>query len=193
MHHPLADDPLWPRVKAEDWPQRPLRSAVERLIASDLVAYGDWLSVAGQARVQRDWPSALLAENHAARRAYIDEKAALARELALSALTLARELGDDKAEGPLYALLAVLAWDDGRSKDGHDHALDAIACFAAQGEQAATALMTRWYGEHLAVLGALPEASSALRDAERRFRDIGDVAGAEACAADVEALQTRGH
>ena len=191
MESKFSDDPLWPRVKAHDWPERPTRPAVEALLRESSPRFAGWLAVARQARQARDWPSALLAENHAARLAYLEDKPALARELALSALTLARELGDDWAEAPLYALLALLAWDDGRSKDGHDHALDAIASFAQQGDEPSTALVTRWYGEHLGVLGALPEARTALRDAERRFRYIGDLAAAEACAADVEALQAR--
>lgn len=185
------DDPLLPRVTLVDWPGSNTRERIHALTNQAMTSWTAWLDASQRARTDRDWPSALLAENHAARLAYLEDKPAMARELALSALTLARELGDVAAESPLYTLLALIAWDDGRSKDGHDHILDALAGFNQQGAHYCVALLTRWYGEHLAVLGANPEARHALQDAERRFRELSDFAAAEACVADVRALEQR--
>jgi len=141
-----------------------------------------------EARQRREFPAALLAELLRVKGHYCRGETGVAHAAGLAAATLAREIGDDLAEAHAHKWLALIAFDEGRSKDGHDHLLDALAGFETAGAPEELPTLTRWYGEHLAFLGATEEAQRALRLARERYLDAGDLAGARALEADIAAV-----
>ncbi len=175
------------RVDFEGWPVAPFAAKIEAEAAS-AEALED---LRAEAERERHWPSVLLARMSLAQLHYENERGQLAHRNAMAALLIAQEIGDLLAEAQIRRLLALLAWDEGRSKDGHDHILEAVAAYEQVGESKEIPVLMRWYGEHLGVLGAYPEADQALADAEKRFRDAGDESGAQACAADRLAVKAR--
>ena len=165
---------------------------LERLCASDVPQAADALhALSLEAQSARDFPVALLAGLLAARANYEAHALETGRALGISALELARETGNVLAEAHAYRLLALIAFDEGRSKDGHDHVLDAMAAFDEAGRHEEVPTLTRWYAEHLAVLGAKEEAQAAFRLARARFLEVGDQAGARLCELDLAALASR--
>jgi hypothetical protein len=146
---------------------------------------------AAEAAAAREFPLALLAGMHAIRLSYESEALEEARNSGVLTLQLARETGNVLAEAHAYRLLALIAFDEGRSKDGHDHLLDAMAAFEDAGRQGEVPTLTRWYAEHLAVLGAIEESVQAFTLARERFLDVGDAAGARLCELDLAAARSR--
>lgn len=187
-------DPTLPRVTFADWSGGPSRARLQTLLqqadpSETNVRTQVWLELGQNAERERDFPAALLARQYAARAAYHADASMMARELATYALSLARELADAQAEPAIFSLLAVLALDDGRSKDAHDHLQEAIAGYDALEQKGPCAVLLRWYGEHLQLLGAEPEAKAALSDAARLFRELGDEQAAKACVQGGAALE----
>lgn len=148
-------------------------------------------ALAQEAKSEREWAIALLSGLTAARSYYERHALEEGRAHAIAALELARETGNVLAEAHAYRLLALVAFDQGRSKDGHDHLLDAMAAFEDAGRQHEVPTLTRWYAEHLAVLGAKAEAEAAFQLARRRFLAVGDEEGARLCELDLAAMQAR--
>lgn len=136
-----------------------------------------------------EFPAALTAMMQTAQERYWSGDTSLAHAQALAALKLAQEIGWMQEEALLFKLLAQMAFDEGRSKDGHDHLLDAIALFQELDQWAEAALLTRWYAEHLSFLGALPEAKAAFKLAHERFLNCQDEAAAAGCLADLQAIE----
>lgn len=146
------------------------------------------LEVAETAMAERDFPVALMGLLLAAKAGYQGDRIGLARAAGVRAVECARQVGDLAGEAHAYRLLALIAFEEGRSKDGHDHLLDAIASFEDAGLAAEVPVLMRWYGEHLALLGATAEAKHAFGVAKERFGALGDQAGADGCARDIAAL-----
>ncbi len=144
---------------------------------------------AAEASAAREFPLALLAGLHAMRLSYEAETLEHARNVGVLTLQLARETGNVLAEAHAYRLLALIAFDEGRSKDGHDHLLDAMAAFEDAGRQGEVPTLTRWYAEHLTVLGAIEEAVQAFTLARERFLAVGDIEGARLCELDLAAAR----
>ncbi len=97
------------------------------------------------------------------------------------AIARSMEGGVPAVEARAHALLATLYFDAGRSKDGHDALLEAMALYRAQDDadsRRGLAVCMRLYGEHIGVLGSTEEAVQALRLAQAMFRDLGDEAAA---------------
>jgi hypothetical protein len=172
-------------VDEEGWPDASLKPRIEA--AADQP--DELEALAAEAERDRHFPGALLARMYLAHAFYETERGQEAHKTALRALLLAQEIGDLLAEAQLRRLLALIAWDEGRSKDGHDHVLEAMIAYEQLSRPQEIAPLMRWYGEHLGVLGALPEAEEALKEAERRFRALGDENAARACAEDLAAVK----
>jgi hypothetical protein len=167
----------------------PLWDLLQRLVSEDRVEdQAAVLALHAEAKSARDFPVALLAGLLSAHAHYDAHALEDARRLAISTLELARETGNVLAEAHAYRLLALIAFDEGRSKDGHDHLLDAMAAFEDAGRPGEVPTLTRWYAEHLAVLGAKEEAEAAFRLARERFLAVGDTEGARLCELDLAAL-----
>jgi len=172
-------------VDEEGWPDIGLRMRIEAAAEQPQALE----ELAAEAERERHFPGALLARMYLAHAYYQGERGQEAHKTAIRALLLAQEIGDLLAEAQLRRLLALIAWDEGRSKDGHDHVLEAMIAYEQLGREKDIAPLMRWYGEHLGVLGALPEAEEALREAERRFVALGDENAAQACAKDLAAVK----
>jgi hypothetical protein len=174
------------QVSAAHW------DLLQRLCADDRPQDDAALAALGaEAKAVRDFPVALLAGLLVTRSAYQAHTLPDARQSGVSTLELARETGNVLAEAHAYRLLALIAFDEGRSKDGHDHLLDAMAAFEDAGRPNEVPTLTRWYAEHLAVLGAKDEAEAAFRLARDRFLAVGDTEGARLCELDLAALLHR--
>ncbi len=121
------------------------------------------------------------------------ESPAEATEALEQAAARAMEAGLALVEAEAHVTLATIAFDAGRSKDGHDALLEAMALYRGlegPDAQRGLAVAVRLYGEHLGVLGGKDEAAQALRLAQAMFRDLGDataVAGIEADLAELDA------
>ena len=172
-------------VDEEGWPDTGWRTRIEGAAESAQTLE----ELAAEAERDRHFPGALLARMYLAHNYYESERGQDAHKTAIRALLLAQEIGDLLAEAQLRRLLALIAWDEGRSKDGHDHVLEAMIAYEQLGREAEIAPLMRWYGEHLGVLGAVPEAEEALREAERRYKALGDENAARACAEDLLAVR----
>jgi len=172
-------------VDDEGWPDVGLKVRIEAAAEQAQTLE----ELAAEAERERHFPGALLARMYLAHNYYESERGQDAHKTAIRALLLAQEIGDLLAEAQLRRLLALIAWDEGRSKDGHDHVLEAMIAYEQLGREAEIAPLMRWYGEHLGVLGAMPEAEEALREAERRYKVLGDENAAQACAADLLAVR----
>lgn len=102
------------------------------------------------------------------------------------AIARAVEAGEPLVEARAWFVLATTAFDEGRSKDGHDALLEAMTLYregTGREAQEGLALATRTYGEHLAVLGSASDARDALRLARAMYDALGDpsaVAGIDA-------------
>lgn len=106
-----------------------------------------------------------------------DEKGA--RASFEEAIGRAMEGGSRLLEADAYYALAMLAFDHGRSKDGHDALLESMALYRDLDGDEAKAKLARAihaYGEHLAVLGDAKAAREALSLARAMFADLGETA-----------------
>lgn len=117
--------------------------------------------------------------------------AAGARDAYEEAIARAMEGGERLVEADAHFALALVAFDQGHSKDGHDALLEAMALYRDEGGDEAKwrlARAVRHYGEHLGVLGSTPEARQALELARAMFTDLGDRAAADGIADDLARL-----
>jgi len=118
-----------------------------------------WLGVADMLRLRDEYKPAVEALNDAIARAV--------------------EAGNPLLEARAWFVLATTAFDEGRSKDGHDALLEAMTLYRAGDgleAQQGLALATRTYGEHLAVLGSASDAREALRLSRAMYDALGDAA-----------------
>ncbi|MFM2153926.1 MAG: hypothetical protein RL199_2361 [Pseudomonadota bacterium] len=115
-----------------------------------------------------------------------------ARRLLENAVARSLESGLPFVEAEAWYGLAMAAFDEGRSKDGHDALLEAMALYRGlDGDDARRGLAraVRAYGEHVAVLGGAEQAKEALRLAGAMYGALGDaaeVAGVDADAKDID-------
>lgn len=95
------------------------------------------------------------------------------------AIARSMEGGVPLVEADAWLALAHAGFDDGRSKDGHDALLEAMALYRElEGPEAqqGLALTVRLYGEHIGVLGDAEEARHALELARIMYGELGDEA-----------------
>lgn len=124
--------------------------------------------------------------------AIAEDDAKGARALLTDAVARAMEGGVPLVEAGAYLALAHASFDLGRSKDGHDALLEAMALYRSlDGRPAMEGLARsmRLYGEHLGVLGDAKEARNALEIARVMFADLGDAEGAAGVVADMARLE----
>jgi hypothetical protein len=115
-----------------------------------------------------------------------------ARSVFEEAVARAMEGGDVVTEADAHFALATLAFDSGRSKDGHDALLEAMALCRDQDTldgKRRLARAVRLYGEHIGVLGSAEDARQALELAWVMFDDLGDAQAAAGVRADIVKLQ----
>ena len=94
----------------------------------------------------------------------------------------AMEGGSRMLEADAHFGLAMLAFDHGRSKDGHDELLEAMALYREMAEREGRVKMARavrTYGEHVGVLGDVESARQALRLARAMYMDLDDAVAVE--------------
>lgn len=106
------------------------------------------------------------AEDHDSARSAFEEAAARAMEA-----------GNRLLEADAHFALAHAHFDAGRSREGHDELLEAMALYRRlESDEARIGLAraTRVYGEHLGVLGSVDDARQALELARLMFRELGD-------------------
>lgn len=114
-----------------------------------------------------------------------------AREIGIFALSLAAQVGLLEYEAVLYEQLALIALHQGRSKDAHDHLLDAMALCEDLKRPQQSAQLTRWYAEHLAALGAAEEAKQAYQIALQKYAAIQAWSCHQQCQRDLQQLYTQ--
>ncbi len=115
-----------------------------------------------------------------------------ARTVLESAVSRAVEAGLPLVEAESWYALAMASFDEGRSKDGHDALLEALALYrCVDGVEAKWGLAraVRAYGEHVAVLGGSEQAREALTLAGAMYADLGDAAEVQGVAADAKDVE----
>ena len=111
------------------------------------------------------------------------------------AIARAMEGGSPMLEADAHFSLAMLAFDHGRSKDGHDALLESMALYREMDSlegRTKMARAVRTYGEHIAVLGDAKAAREALLLARAMYLDLGDgaaVAGVDQDLSQLKALE----
>ncbi len=113
------------------------------------------------------------------------------------AIARAVEGGVPVIEAEAWFGLASTFFDHGRSKDGHDALLEAMALCREISEaspddrtaKARLARAIRLYGEHIGVLGSESDARQALELARIMYADLGEAAIAQSITADIAALR----
>lgn len=109
------------------------------------------------------------------------------------AIARAMEGGSAMLEADAHFSLAMLAFDHGRSKDGHDALLESMALYREMSTDEGRTKMARavrTYGEHIAVLGDAKAAREALELARAMYRDLGDDAAVEGLDDDLSQLKS---
>jgi|GEM_PF-4399486 len=114
-----------------------------------------------------------------------------ARDIGIFALSLAQQVGLLEYEAILYEQLALIALHEGRSKDAHDHLLDAMALCEDLNKPYQSAQLTRWYAEHLAALGAAQEAQQAYQIAINKYAALNAWSLHQQCQQDLQQLYTQ--
>jgi hypothetical protein len=115
-----------------------------------------------------------------------------ARGVLENAVSRSVEAGLPLVEAEGWYALAMVSFDEGRSKDGHDALLEAMALYRSLDDRdgrRGLARAVRAYGEHVAVLGGAEQAREALGLAGAMYADLGDeseVIGVAADAKDVD-------
>ncbi|MFM2152005.1 MAG: hypothetical protein RL199_440 [Pseudomonadota bacterium] len=112
-----------------------------------------------------------------------------ARRVLENAVARSLEAGLPLVEAEAWYGLAMSAFDEGRSKDGHDALLEAMALYRGlDGDDARRGLAraVRAYGEHVAVLGGSAQAKEALTLAGAMYGALGDAAEVEGVASDAK-------
>lgn len=120
---------------------------------------------------------------------------ASARQRLEEAIARSMEGGVPLVEADAWLALAHAGFDDGRSKDGHDALLEAMALYRGLDGDAARqglAQSVRLYGEHIGVLGDTAEARQALVLARIMYTELGDEDAARGVGEDLERLDAYG-
>lgn len=115
-----------------------------------------------------------------------------ARSALEEAMARAMEAGDAMLEADAHLALAHAHFDAGRSKDGHDELLEAMALYRRMDSVDARtklARATRVYGEHLGVLGSEEDARQALVLAKLMFTELGDTEAAAGIDEELERIR----